>query len=202
MKSRIVIAHSLLAAGLLVSVAASCALENETATPSAAHRGFDPGRLNPNAPPETALLGQLVGVWDIEQVIRNPDGSWGEPKQAEWHWYYVLDGHAIQDDWIQPPLSAGENAKRSFGTNLRVYNPETGQWAMAWIDSANRKLASFTAVNEDGTILMTGNNVAGRPIQNRFFEMKPDSFEWVQEWSFDEGATWVPVTRIHATRRE
>jgi len=165
-------------------------------------KAFVPGELNPNAPSETELLGQLTGIWDIEQEIRNRDGSWGETRRAEWHWYYVLDGHAIQDDWIQPPLSAGDVENRNFGTNLRIYDTETQTWDMAWIDSTNRGLSSFTATNEDGTVVMVGENPSGRPVRNRFFDMTRDTFEWVQEWTFDDGATWVPVTQIHATRRD
>ena len=162
---------------------------------------FDPGELNPDAPPETAILGQLAGIWDVEQEVRNQDGSWRATGTAEWRWYFILDGHAIQDDWIKPAAAESGDAKPSFGTNLRIYNADTASWEMAWIDSNNRNLASFTAVNVDDTVVMTGQNPTGRQVRNTFFDMEAETFEWVQEWTFDEGSTWVPVARIHARRR-
>ena len=89
-------------------------------------------KINPEAPPETAMLGQLIGTWDIDQSIINKDGTWGERKRhAIWKWYYILDGHAIQDDWILVDSLKNQHAA---GTNIRIYNPEEKQWYMAWID--------------------------------------------------------------------
>ena len=156
---------------------------------------------HPDAPPEMAILGQLAGVWDVEQETRKPDGSWSDSGTAEWHWYYALDGHAIQDDWIKPPLHEDAES-RSFGTNLRIYDPKAGEWAMTWIDTTARKTLTFTAKNVGDTVVMSGANAGGRPVRNTFSDITERTFEWVQEWTFDDGATWVPVVRIHATRRD
>jgi hypothetical protein len=164
---------------------------------------FTPGKLNPAAPPETEQLGQLAGIWEAEQVKRNRDGSWSEEKsKAEWRWYYILDGHAIQDDWISIEAT-NDSAKiyRPVGTNIRIYNAEEKQWHMAWIDKTNRRLASFSAVYEDGKIIMSGQNAKGRQIRNTFFNITRDSFDWKQEWTFDKGQSWVEVAKIRCTRK-
>jgi hypothetical protein len=160
---------------------------------------FNPGTMNPEAPPETAQFGRFAGVWEATQVRRNPDGTWSDHKtHALWRWYFILDGHAIQDDWIK--LDEAEGAV--VGTNIRIYNPEDKQWQMAWIDSTHRRLATFTAVSDGGVMVMTGHNAQGRMVRNTFSEITERSFEWTQEWTADAGATWFAVTRIHCERRE
>ena len=69
------------------------------AVADSAYKDFKAGRLHPQAPPETAHMGQLAGVWQATQTARNRDGSWSDKQtKADWIWYYILDGHAIQDD--------------------------------------------------------------------------------------------------------
>ncbi len=189
--------------GLLLGLQVSCSpASGPVTTPMDEAPGVDSGTLNPDAPPETASLGRLVGVWDVEQETRNRDGSWSEASRAEWRWYYILDGHAIQDDWIKPPSTEPDATRRSFGTNIRIYNPEEERWEMSWIDSNNRKTATYTAIIEGDTVIMSGRNASGREIRNTFFNISENSFEWVQQWTFDEGESWVPVSRIRASRRD
>jgi hypothetical protein len=164
-----------------------------------AQEGFNPGKLNPEAPKETKQFGQLVGRWDAEQNIRNKDGTWSEKAtKAEWRWYYILDGHAIQDDWFS---SDSTNHLQWVGTNIRIYNPEEKQWHMAWIDKTNRRLAIFTAIYENGKIIMEGTNAKGRQIKNIFSDITERSFNWTQQWTFDEGKSWVEVAKIHCTKK-
>jgi hypothetical protein len=155
-------------------------------------------KLSPEAPEGTNILGQLVGAWDAEQTIMNRDGTWDAPKHSIWKWYYILDGHAIQDDWISIDSL---NNEIPVGTNIRIYNPDEKQWHMAWIDKTNRRLATFTAINDSGTVVMEGTNAKGRHIKNTFFNIADNEFDWKQEWTFDEGKTWVVVAKIHCKRK-
>ena len=160
---------------------------------------FDPRRLNPDAPKETEQFGQLAGIWNAEQNVRNKDGTWSdETTRGEWRWYYILDGHAIQDDWF------GADTTSRFqwvGTNIRIYNPEERQWNMAWIDKNNRRLATFTATQVNERIIMEGTNAKGRQIKNIFSNINEKSFDWSQQWTFDGGGTWLEVARIHCRRK-
>jgi hypothetical protein len=156
-------------------------------------------KLNPVAPVETKFLGQLAGTWDAEQSIINSDGTWNEEKKhSVWKWYYILDGHAIQDDWI---MVDSLNNQTIVGTNIRIYNTEENEWHMAWIDKTNRRLAAFTAVNDNGNIIMDGTNAKGRQVRNTFFNITENEFDWKQEWTFDDGNTWIVVTKIHCRRK-
>jgi hypothetical protein len=164
-----------------------------------AQEEFNPGKLNPNAPKETEQFGQLVGIWDAEQSVRNKDGTWSErTTKAEWRWYYILDGHAIQDDWFSPDST---NILQWIGTNIRIYNPEEKQWHMAWIDKTNRRLATFTAIVENDEIIMKGINAKGREIRNIFSNISAESFNWTQQWTFDGGNSWIEVARIQCRRK-
>ena len=166
----------------------------------------DTGRqsLNPDAPAGTEILGQLKGRWAVRMDLRDAQGNWHPQEQyREWRWYYILDGQAIQDDFITESRNdKGEVVSRSVGTNIRIYNADENLWYMAWIHSNRRRLATFTAVNQKDTVIMRGKNDQGRDVRNTFHDIRHDSFEWTQEWTFDEGESWVPVVRIHATRIE
>lgn len=161
---------------------------------------FKVGKLNPDAPVETKLMGQLAGAWDAEQTIIGKDGTWSSGRRSKgiWRWYYILDGHAIQDDWISIDSL---NRKKAVGTNIRIYNPEDKLWYMAWIDKNHRRLAIFTAISDNGDVIMDGTNSNGRHIHNIFYNIKNETFDWKQEWTFDEGKSWVEVARIHCTRQ-
>jgi hypothetical protein len=160
--------------------------------------------LNPNAPPETEALGQLVGRWVVRMEIRDAQGQWHvDDKHREWRWYYILDGHAIQDDLITIDTDDLSNVPHTtIGTNIRIYNEEDELWHMAWMHSERQRLATFTAINKEGQVIMQGTNDRGREVRNAFFAIEPDSFVWEQQWTFDAGESWVVVARIHATRIE
>ena len=156
--------------------------------------------LNPDAPPETQVLGQLAGEWQASQVKRNPDGSWAtDTTRAEWHWYFILNGHAVQDNWVV--FDEKDGTPLVVGTNIRIYNREEKQWHIAWIDKTYRRLARFTAINDDGKVVMTGQNATGRMVRNTFSGFTGQSFDWQQEWTSDEGQTWFAVTKIHCRRK-
>ncbi len=142
---------------------------------------------------------KLIGTWNATQSIRNRDGSWTvQEKQYKWKFYSILEGEAVQDDWIVVDSTGRE---RATGTNIRIFNSEEHQWHMAWIDKTHRRLATFAAVYENGNIIMDGTNAQGRHIHNIFYNITEKSFEWKQEWTFDEGKSWVEVARIKCTKR-
>ena len=101
----------------------SCATQDKESNNGAiSENPFDFGELNRDAPIETKILGQFVGIWEAEHSIRKQDGSWSDNKtKSFWKWYYILNGHAIQDDWITID-SLGK--QQVVGTNIRIYNIE------------------------------------------------------------------------------
>lgn len=138
---------------------------------------------------------KLLGKWEIDSsYVRNRDGTWGKRTQKfKWNFYTILNGEAVQDDWISIDSTGRETKK---GTNLRIFNNDENKWYMSWIDASNRKTAVFTATNSEGTVKMDGINALGRHVQNTFFNITDETFQWKQEWTFDEGKTWIAVSKF------
>lgn len=139
-------------------------------------------------------FGRYLGDWKIEDEVLAQDGSgWGPGKGARWVFECLGDGLAIQDFWM--PTGGG------FGTNLRTYNPDTQSWEIVWAAKALKGLMHIGAKQQgDGSILM--NIISPRqdpPRRIIFFPPDPSGWNWVQQWSFDEGKTWTDVYRIRAT---
>lgn len=139
-------------------------------------------------------FGRYVGDWKIEDQALAQDGSgWGPGKGARWIFKCVGDGTAVQDFW--KPNGGG------WGTNLRTYNPDTEAWEIVWAAQKLNGLMHISAKqDEDGNIVMD----ILKPVQpqpRRITFMVPDAagWDWVMEWSFDEGETWTPVYKIRAT---
>jgi hypothetical protein len=54
---------------------------------------------------------------------------------------------------------------------------------------------------EGDRIVLRGVDTDGLPIRWTFFEMKPDSFHWQGEKSYDGGKTWKVEEDHHMKRR-
>ena len=109
-----------------------------------------------------------------------------------------MEGDQASGD--EPDVDVPES-ERSYGTNLRIYDPESGDWQMAWISTGARRILTFTARVENGQIVMHARGL-DPPRRNVFHAFAADTFSWRQEWSFDGGETWTPVAYLEATRVE
>ncbi len=151
------------------------------------------------APEQTAQFGQLVGEWRIRDFGRDSEGNWQEGNGADWNFYWILDGTAIQDDWISPGLdSKAPPQGRQYGTNIRIYNPAENRWEMAWMANTGAKVDTFTAVMEDGALVMRG-DYGGKPTRISFHDIGQTQFSWKMEQQ--DGSAWQEVYRIEATRK-
>ena len=148
---------------------------------------------------ENTLFNHLIGNWSIEDWSLSKEGQWQSGQGADWNWYKILDGNAIQDDWIAPSLSDKvQKGKRQFGTNIRIFNPKKSQWEMAWMASTGQKLDTFTAVEDSEKIVMSGfYNGANSKIT--FFNITVKSFDWKLELQ-QKDESWIEVYRIKGTK--
>ena len=141
-----------------------------------------------------AQFGRYVGDWRIEDEQLARDGSgWGPGKGARWIFKCVGDGTAVQDYWL--PNGGG------FGTNLRTYNPDSGKWEIVWATTALNGLMHISAeINDAGHIVMDILSPEQDPPRRIIFYVPDEGgWNWAQEWSLDDGATWFEVYRIRAT---
>ena len=152
------------------------------------------------------LYGRFVGSWDLDVRQFSEDGT--ERRRAgEWHFGWALEGRAIQDVWIVPPrgeLRHGDAAANfnSYGTTLRVYDPDIDAWRIQWTDPVTRNFLQMIGRAEGRDIVQLGTRPDGQLARWSFRDITADLFLWRGEVSADEGATWRVVTEFTARRRE
>jgi hypothetical protein len=155
---------------------------------------------------ENNPFAKLVGNWTIKDFTLTKSGEWQELGGADWNFYWILDGAAIQDDWISPGMSkpAPENG-RQLGTNIRIFNPKTSEWEMAWISNGGKKLENFSAKNIKDTVVMNG-DYQGIPTRITFYNIRKNHFSWKMERpkKNDKGELtddWRVIYKIEGTRK-
>ncbi|MGD8277862.1 MAG: hypothetical protein PVH00_07540 [Gemmatimonadota bacterium] len=178
-----------LSVGLLVAALAA---------PGALGAGRD--SLNPAAPEETRQFAFIVGEWRCKTRFMDGSGSYTEGA-ATWTGYYILDGWAIQDDWV----SKRPDGEERHGTNVRSFNPQTGKWDNRWLSNGNLQWKYYSSEQVGKTMVMTGGE--GRDARgefvdrNTFYDIGKDSWRWRKDRSYDGGETWIEgVGFIEATR--
>ncbi len=140
------------------------------------------------------LYGRFVGSWDLDVAHIAEDGTRRERK-GEWHFGWALEGRAIQDVWIVPPrgelrrTDATANAN-SYGTTLRVYDPQLDAWLIQWIDPVTRTFLQMIGRARGADIEQLGTRPDGQLVRWSFSEITANSFLWRGEVSADLGATW------------
>lgn len=81
-----------------------------------------------------------------------------------------------------------------MGMAVRVFNRETREWSVWWINSLNGQLqAPVTGRFNAGGCVLQGDDIDGdRPILARYIwsHITPDSARWTQTFSYDEGTNW------------
>jgi hypothetical protein len=157
--------------------------------------------LNPAAPKETAQFRFLVGNWDCKTRFMKADGKSYAEGTARWNGYYILDGWAIQDDWI----SAQPDGTEGHGTNIRSFNPKTGKWDNRWLPAGSLQWKYYQSEQVGDTMVMTGGegkDARGEYVdRNTFYDIAQDSWSWRKDRSYDGGKSWVEgIGYIHATR--
>ncbi|TQV73648.1 hypothetical protein FLL45_12300 [Aliikangiella marina] len=152
------------------------------------------------------LFSGLIGQWSIDDYSLNAKGEWQPAGGADWHFYPILNGTAIQDDWISPSMSKPAPAQgRQFGTNIRIYNQKEKRWHMAWIANTGQKVESFKAIEQDGKIIMLG-HYQGANTRITFFDINQNSFSWMMERethaNTKDKKIWQTIYKIQGTRVE
>ena len=149
------------------------------------------------------LYGWLIGAWDLD-VTRFLANEPPLRLKGEWHFGWVLEGRAIQDVWIVPPRGARHDDavanRHSYGSTLRIYDPDSDAWYIQWSDPATRNFSTMTGRRDGDDIVQLGRNAAGQHIRWSFSQIVPDSFCWRGETSPDGGANWRLDVEFFAKR--
>lgn len=146
----------------------------------------------PEAADDLMLFGQFVGDWEFDVINYKPDGT-KQQGTGEWHFRWVLGGHAVQDVWMVPARSEQAESGKPFtgyGTTVRFLDPQKkGRWHCVWHGIASGQVLQFSARNVGDEIILErqSDDGIGRWI---FDQVKPDSFHWRAVESKDAGKRW------------
>ncbi len=151
------------------------------------------GSPHANAPAELSQFGFLIGDYKISFYAWR-DGKWAGPQPgnyARWNGYYGLGGMAIIDEWFHPDPATDIDAPR--GVNVRMYDPEAGEWDMMWVATGAHQVQDLRAKVQDGVLWMwqvypdrpnfkARFDVTDEDHWARVSYIKNDSGEWVKQF--------------------
>ena len=149
------------------------------------------------------LFGRFVGSWDIEATYWDHEGNVTAEPRGEWHFGWVLQGRAIQDVLMGPPLEEQRRTgtpPREYGSSFRMYQPATGTWRVSWFAPVSGTIVDLIARAEGEEIVLEGVEPDGLLDRWVFSDITPDTFTWTGYESKD-GKTWPMVERMMVSRR-
>ena len=164
------------------------------------------GASGPNAEYADALMlfGQFVGSWDVEAKQFAPDGQ-TRTVRGEWHFFWVLEGRAIQDVIVSPPRNVRDGARWKGGgdyqTAIRYYRPADDSWDVTAISPPYDQVHRLIARKQDDEIVLHGTAPDGRREIWTFYEITPDRCRWRGQISNDGGHTWFTDEEMVLTRQ-
>lgn len=148
------------------------------------------------------LFGQFVGEWDIDGVLIDEDGQ-RHPHRAEWLFTWALEGRAILDVLIAPPLQedATESDRFEYGTTVRFYDPPSQLWSITYISPIAGKVHRLEGGLQGDAIVLEGSRSSAELQRWEFSDITESSFLWTGRVSTDEGKTWRVDEEMRARRR-
>jgi hypothetical protein len=148
------------------------------------------------------LFGQLVGSWDFDWTGFSPDDGSTQTASGEWHFGWALEGRAVHDVYIAPPLARRDAAPSvgEYGETMRFYDPAIDAWRVAFSGVQAGTLRTFEARQVGDEIVMECTN-SERPMKWIFSEITLDSFHWRSEEQSGDGGTWRLREEMDVRRR-
>ena len=147
----------------------------------------------------------FIGSWIFDWVGYNEDGStWTVP--GEWHFSWILEGRAIQDNWICPKidLRLSENyPEGEYGTTIRFYDFREGCIKIIFIGPILSNLSIFKVSHTRDRIIQDEIMTVGKGKISRWEikDIKENSFKWESYISYDSLKTWKMDQEIYAKRK-
>lgn len=128
-------------------------------------------------------FGKLIGSWQIDYIESDNHRA----IKGEWHFSWVLEGMAIQDVIILPDYE--------YGTSLRIYNPNTNAWDIAYGYTGN--IIRLEAKKQDDKIVLT--YLSDERRKWIFTKIEDTCFHWENVTVKDNGE-WYIHAEIYAER--
>lgn len=154
---------------------------------------ISPGK-NSELPEEYNYFGKLVGSWTIDYTDHTISCS----IKGEWHFSWTLEGMAIQDVIILPSRDTKQEVHHpltEYGTSLRVYNPNTHAWDVAYCYTG--KIFQLEARKQEEMIVLT--HIDNENRKWIFTKIEDNTFHW-QNITIKEDGEWHINAEIYAKR--
>lgn len=159
-----------------------------------------------NAPAEARQLDFLVGQWELvalPKVSALAAMVHGQPKLVGvWKAWRALDGFGIEDE-LRLTDEAGN--PRLLANAVRLFDRNARHWSCTTLDVYRGQFQASTGEWKGGqmTFIANATDADGKAYVARtsFYEIKPQSFRWRQDRSYDGGKTWDEGTLQIEARR-
>ncbi len=151
------------------------------------------------------LFGQFIGSWDFKWIGHEVDGSsWSVP--GEWIFSWILEGRAIQDNWICPgriQRRSGRYSKGEYGTTIRFYDFKEDILKTVWIGPVLSQMNFFRTEQKGNDIALNEIEISEKQKRSRwvFTDIEKDSFRWLAHISKDYGKSWRMNQEVIAERK-
>jgi len=146
--------------------------------------------------PDQTLLDRLIGTWDVDYTIYDENGTTRHYLGTAVY-QRILDGAAIQEIWAD---SHGRSTQ-PYGTTLEFYDGKRGRWTALWVYPEQGMYYSVSGGEEDGRIVLTGEDQQGVMQRWSDEDFRSNSFVGRFEVSKDGGKTWRLVGLNHMQRQ-
>ncbi len=142
------------------------------------------------------LFGQFVGSWDLDSKWYAQDRV-ARTARGEWHFQWILGGRGIQDAIFTSGAPAHE-----FGTTIRCYDKELDAWHVSFMQPSGGEYVNLLARKAGDRIVLEDQGPDPKRRERwSFNDIRPESFLWRGEASFDGGKSWIVEQEMQARRK-
>ncbi|MEP1032738.1 hypothetical protein [Ekhidna sp.] len=157
------------------------------------------GKINPDAPKQTADYAPLIGTCKCKSVARVNQNTWADTVMMEWTFKYIMNGMAVQDETLK------EDGAHSG--SIRQYNADSARWYVHYYSSSTpTPILSAWGGNivENGNMVLYRDQKAPNGLEGyyriTFSKMTTEGFNWVGEWVNVDETIVYPTWRIYCRK--
>ena len=177
----------------------------KTTEPKGFHSALEASGRSPEIPEPADVYGWLIGSWELDVLHYVVDVA-ARGLKGEAHFGWVLEGRAVQDVWIMPPLSrrttGQDRAANMYGTTLRVWDPLIQAWRVTWLNPVTGSRDELVGRWSGKDVVQVGAHADGTPIRWMFTEITRESFHWIGEALGPDAHGWRLEGEFRAKRMQ
>jgi hypothetical protein len=154
---------------------------------------------HPSLGDQEKTFGRFVGTWQVEYMDVKKDGTQLH-RTGLFIVGWIMYGRAIQDLWIVDP-SPG-HAEREIYADVRYFDPKTLTWPSVFFDLEQASMAKFSggAASADRVVFQSS-EIDNHLTRWSFDDTGPNTLEFRDQSSSDEGKTWKLRAEYHMRRK-